>query len=162
MKRNVNAGDPWWRHQMEIFCALLSLRHKSQWRGALMFSLICGLNKRFSKQSLGWWFGKPSRSLWLHCNAFMGTGMPAPNWLHMFTTYDLFPAIPYIKFHGRTNSHIHTSILRHYFPCAEFSKNMFVLPVLWGDLWILSRCAHSCIDWSVTGDTFKLRLRQNK
>ena len=42
----------WWRHQMEIFSALLALcagnspvpvnsPHKGQWRGALMFSLIC-------------------------------------------------------------------------------------------------------------------------
>ena len=43
---------PWWRHQMETFSALLALcagnspvpvnsPHKNQWRGALMFSLIC-------------------------------------------------------------------------------------------------------------------------
>ena len=42
----------WWRHQMETFSALLTIcagnstvpvnsPHKSQWRGALMFSLIC-------------------------------------------------------------------------------------------------------------------------
>ena len=42
--------------------------HKSQWRGALMFSLICDLNKRFSKQSWGWRFETPSCSLWCHCN----------------------------------------------------------------------------------------------
>ena len=43
----------WWRHQMETFSALLALwaghrspvsyPHKGQWRGALMFSLICTL-----------------------------------------------------------------------------------------------------------------------
>ena len=40
--------DTWWRHQMETFSALLALcvenspvPHKGQWRGALMFSLIC-------------------------------------------------------------------------------------------------------------------------
>ena len=37
----------WWRHQMEKFSALLALPpvdfpHKGQWRGALVFSLICG------------------------------------------------------------------------------------------------------------------------
>ena len=43
---------PWWRHQMEKFSALLALcagnspvpvnsPHKGQWRGALMFILIC-------------------------------------------------------------------------------------------------------------------------
>ena len=42
----------WWRHQMETFSALLAIcvgnspvpvnsPHKSQWHGALMFSLIC-------------------------------------------------------------------------------------------------------------------------
>ena len=42
----------WWRHQMEIFSALLAFcagnspapvisPHKGQWRGALVFSLIC-------------------------------------------------------------------------------------------------------------------------
>ena len=40
----------WWRHQMEIYSVLLAIcagdspvnsPHKSQWRGALMFSLIC-------------------------------------------------------------------------------------------------------------------------
>ena len=44
--------DSWWRHQMETFSALLAIGagnspvtgefpHKGQWRGALMFSLIC-------------------------------------------------------------------------------------------------------------------------
>ena len=43
---------PWWRHQMETFSALLALcagnspvpvnsPHKGQWRGTLMFTLIC-------------------------------------------------------------------------------------------------------------------------
>ena len=43
---------PWWRHQMAIFSALLAILrgihrspvnspHKGQWRGALIFSLIC-------------------------------------------------------------------------------------------------------------------------
>ena len=42
--------------------------HKGQWRGALIFSMICALNKRLSKQSRGWWFETPSRSLWRHCD----------------------------------------------------------------------------------------------
>ena len=47
-----DASVTWWRHQMETFSALLALcagnsplpvnsPHKGQWRGALMFSLIC-------------------------------------------------------------------------------------------------------------------------
>ena len=43
--------------------------HKGQWHGALMFSLIYALNERLSKQSWGWSFETPSRSLWRHYNA---------------------------------------------------------------------------------------------
>ena len=49
---NEAALTAWWRHQVETFPALLALcagnspvpvnsPHKDQWRGALMFSLIC-------------------------------------------------------------------------------------------------------------------------
>ena len=55
----------WWRHQMETFSALLVLcagnspvpvnsPHKSQWRGALMFSLICArINDWVNKREAG-------------------------------------------------------------------------------------------------------------
>ena len=46
--------------------------HKVQCRGALMFSLICTLNKRLSKQSWRWWLETPSRSLWRH---YIGRGV---------------------------------------------------------------------------------------
>ena len=39
---------------------------QSQWRGTLMFSFTW-----LSKQSWGWWFETPSRSLWRHCNEFL-------------------------------------------------------------------------------------------
>ena len=45
--------------------------HKGQWRGALMFSLICASNKRLSKQSWDWWFETPSCPLWRHRNVSM-------------------------------------------------------------------------------------------
>ena len=65
----------WWRHHVEIFPrywpfvrgihrSLVNSPHRGQWRGSLMFSFICGLNK----QSSGWWFETLSRSLWRHCN----------------------------------------------------------------------------------------------
>ena len=44
--------------------------HKSQWRGALMFSLICAWINAWSKQSWGWWFETLSRPLWRHCNGW--------------------------------------------------------------------------------------------
>ena len=33
-----------------------------------VFSLMCNLNKRLSKQSWGWWFETSSRPWWRHCN----------------------------------------------------------------------------------------------
>ena len=47
--------------------------HKGTWRGTLMFSLICALNIRLRKQSWGWWFEMPSRSLWRHWNELIIT-----------------------------------------------------------------------------------------
>ena len=47
--------------------------HKGQWRGTLMFYLICALNKRLNNQSGGWWFETPTRSLWRHCNVLIGS-----------------------------------------------------------------------------------------
>ena len=57
--------------------------HKGQWPGALMFCLICALNKRLIKPLWLWWFETPSRSLWRYCN-------------ECFLSYDrisLYPAI---------------------------------------------------------------------
>ena len=69
----------WWRHQMETFSALLAIcagnspvpgefpAQRPMTRG---FDVFFDLrpNKRLSKQSRGWWFETPSRSLWRHCN----------------------------------------------------------------------------------------------
>ena len=68
-----------WRHQVETFSVLLALcagnspvidEFPSQRPVTRSFdvSLICALNKRLGKQSGGWWFETPSRSLWRHCN----------------------------------------------------------------------------------------------
>ena len=69
----------WWRHQMETFSALLSLcagnslvtiefpAQRSVTRSFDVFYDL-RLDKRFRKQSWGWWFETPSRLLWRHCN----------------------------------------------------------------------------------------------
>ena len=69
----------WWRHQMEIFSALLALcagnspvtgefpSQRPVTRSLDVFFHLCP-NKRLSKQSWGWWFETPSRPLWRHCN----------------------------------------------------------------------------------------------
>ena len=64
----------WWCHQMETFSALLAFcEGKSpftgQWRGALMFSLICSwINGWVNNHKAGWWFETPLRSSRHHCN----------------------------------------------------------------------------------------------
>ena len=56
-----NPAEAWWRHQMETFSALLAMYEgnppvtggfpsQGQWRGPLMFSLICTKNKWLTKQ----------------------------------------------------------------------------------------------------------------
>ena len=77
-----------WRHQMETFSALLAIcAGNSPVTGELtgefptqrpvtrsfdvFFDLL--LNKRLSKQSWGWWFETPSRSLWRQCNVHWNT-----------------------------------------------------------------------------------------
>ena len=60
----------YWPYVRGIHRRPVNSTHNGQWRGALMFSLICALNKRLSKQSWGWWFETPSRSLWRHCIAY--------------------------------------------------------------------------------------------
>ena len=63
---------------METCSALLALclspvtgEFPSQWpvTRSFYFFFDLRLNKRLSKQSWGWWFETPSRSLWRHCNA---------------------------------------------------------------------------------------------
>ena len=76
----------WWCHQMETFSALLAIcagiyqspvnfPHKGQWRGALIFSLICSwIQCGWGKQWWGWWFDTPSLPLWRHYNVILKHG----------------------------------------------------------------------------------------
>ena len=87
----------WWRHQMETFSALLAIvqgihrcpvnsQHKGQWRGALMFTLICAWIKRLSKQSWGWWFETSSLSLWRHRDEYLFKLLPIGIWIYSMLT----------------------------------------------------------------------------
>ena len=71
---------PWWRHQMEIFSALLAIcagnspvtcEFPTQRPVTRSFDVYFDLrpNERLSKQWWGWWFETLSRSLWRHRNA---------------------------------------------------------------------------------------------
>ena len=59
----------WWRHQMETFSELLAIcAHKGQWRGALLFSLICvWINGWINNHEVGDFYTLPC-PLWRHCN----------------------------------------------------------------------------------------------
>ena len=81
----------WWHHQMETFSALLDLcagnspvtgEYPSQWpvTQSLDISFDLHLNKRLSKQSWGWWFETPSRSLWRHCNVLLNSWQGSHKW----------------------------------------------------------------------------------
>ena len=71
----------WWRHQMEIFSALLAIcagnspvpgEFSAQRPVTRSFDVFVDLrpNKRLSKQSWGWWSETPSSSLWRHRNVW--------------------------------------------------------------------------------------------
>ena len=71
----------WWRHQMEAFSTSLALcegnppvtggfPHKDQWRGALMFSLICSWSN-------GWANNQDAGDLRRHCAHYDVTVMLA-------------------------------------------------------------------------------------
>ena len=66
--------------------------HKGQWRGALIFSLICALNKRSRKQSWGWWLETSACSLWRHCNDEKESQQPTPfhSWERIIYIYHVF------------------------------------------------------------------------
>ena len=81
--------SPWWRHQMGTFSALLALcvvnspvtgefhAQRPVMRSFDVFSDL-RLNKLSSKQSWGWLFETPSRSLSFHCNdSAVPTKLPA-------------------------------------------------------------------------------------
>ena len=77
---SLDFSYPWWRYQLETFSALLAIcagnspvtgespTQRPVTRSFDVFFDIC-LNKRFSKQSWGWWFETPVYSSWRHCNA---------------------------------------------------------------------------------------------
>ena len=76
----TNHPQPWWRHQMETFSALLAIcagnspvpgEFPTQRPVTRSFDVYFDQrpNKRLSKQSRGWWFETLSWSLWRHCNA---------------------------------------------------------------------------------------------
>ena len=76
--------DPWRRHQMETFSALLALcagnspvtgEYPTQRPVTRCFDVFFDLrlNQQLSKHRRRWWFETPSCSLWCHCNVVSNT-----------------------------------------------------------------------------------------
>ena len=97
---------PWWRHQMETFSALLALcagnspvnsPHKGQWRGALMFSLICARIK-------GWVNNREAGDLRRYCAHYDVIVMQK---ISEFVCWGKWPQkIKHRHTHARTHTHI--------------------------------------------------------
>ena len=82
---------PCWRHQMEIFSALLAIcagnspvsgEFPAQRPATQSFDVFFDpcLNKRLSEQSWGWWFETLYRPLWRRCNAQRNIEVQVKGW----------------------------------------------------------------------------------
>ena len=80
MELRFSCINPWWRHQMETFSALLAFcagnspvtgEFSAQRQVTRSFDVFFDLrqNPKLSKQWRRWWFETLSRPLWRHCNA---------------------------------------------------------------------------------------------
>ena len=56
----------YWSFVKGIHPSPVNSRHKGQWRGALMLSMICVWINGW-----GWWFEMPSHPLWRHCDVVL-------------------------------------------------------------------------------------------
>ena len=90
--------SPWWRHQMEIFSALLAIcagnspvtgEFPTQRPVPRSFDVFFDLRlkKGLRKQSWGWWFETLSRPLWRHCNDSKFYDNCCIHWSAMSTCY---------------------------------------------------------------------------
>ena len=129
----------WWRHQMEIFSALLAIcagnspvpcEFPAQRPVTRSFDIFFDLllNKRLRKQSWGWWFETLSRPLWRHCNArcafFWGCTVFDTRWqrccassqITTTTKYDKVDYMASLRFNDiiRSNTETLQDIIRKY------------------------------------------------
>ena len=107
-------ANPWWRHQMETFCALLAIcagnspvtgefpTQRPATRSYDVFFDLC-LNERLSKQSWGWWFETPSHPLWRHSDA-LGTLVTTNKIKHHCLSWQFINASKWGEHHGFTES----------------------------------------------------------
>ena len=118
----------WWRHQMETFSALLAIcagnsPHKGQWRGALVFSLICvWINDWLNNHEAG-----DLRRYRAHCDVTV-MSLQSINQLHLSVS-DKTPKIDY-AIYNKTMVKRHTNIASYKYvlllliPCNNAKASM--------------------------------------
>ena len=85
---DIKVDFTWWRHQMEIFSALLAIcagnspvsgEFPAQRPVTRSFDVFFDVRliKRLSKHSRGWWFETLSHPLWRHHNEHMLSSVPS-------------------------------------------------------------------------------------
>ena len=119
-----------WRHQMEIFSALLapcagnspvSGEFPSQRPVMRIFDVFYDLRvtNRLSKQSRGWWLETPSCSLWRHCNGI--------RYLLYITRYS--------KGHGDKNDRIVAALFKYNITAFAQSNGIKFMGPTWVPPW---------------------------
>ena len=126
-----------WRHQMETFSALLALcagktpvpgdfpKQRPVTRSLDVFFDLRP-NKRFSKQSWGWWFETLSCSLWRHCNVVPGIHQWSWDSPHKGQAmWKWGPCDDVMMITWSSNRHVIYSVLLHWHLCMELpGRNM--------------------------------------
>ena len=159
-KKPIEHRQPWWRHQMETFSALLAFcagnspvtvefpaQRPVTWSVDVFFDLRP--NKWLSKQSWGWWFETPSCPLRRHCNvsAFL--------WTCTFSSQDICShrqnrlQIPYTQPALKELKQDYTVILKLTFRWARALSLFMIAPAdLQGHFaltWPVTACVHRAI-----------------
>ena len=143
-----NWPDPWWRHKMETFSALLALcvgnspvigefpSQRPVTRNFDVFFDLC-LKKRLSKRSRRRWFEMSWRLLWRHCNDMR------VSWTYRYCHLEIHCWMKYIWGSGRAGSGLgwYVFYLIYYIALnANCASNTFTTCVLVANKYIVMLC----------------------
>ena len=184
-RMNTIFFDSWWRHQMETFSAVLAICvGNSPVTGefpiqrpvtrSFHVSFDLRLNKRLSKQSWGWWFETPSRSLWRHRNVMgmmrhvMGLIRHPSNQPHTFNwriiPHPLFALLwPTLFFFNRKlqKRHVIYTITTQWKPGVHIQYTHLTYCMHTGQLYLGWKCLLLWLKITFCPMLFLLRAQQN-
>ena len=116
--------------------------HKGQWRGTLMFSLICAWTKGWvNNREATYWFKTPSRSLWRHCNGWHDVIVLL---FHVQEGDDCYP----LTFARVWDSAFHVYGRLHILGCAIGTVGLRHAPTMWA----------CCVLWEIVEVSFLINL----